>query len=215
MQTRKLGGSGLEVSAVGLGRMAMSFGYGPAKEREGQGQALRSVRGRRADHPSRAPRPAGDGAPERVLALVAGAGGGDPAAARGAGHRVRAFQPAGQGLPDRQDRGDDHIRQHGLPQHRPSVLGREPPGQPGPGGPRGRCGQAEGLDAGAGRAGLGARAEAVDRAHSRHDEAGASRGEPGRGRDRVDGGRSARDRRCGVVDRGAGGEVFRGLAAHD
>jgi aryl-alcohol dehydrogenase-like predicted oxidoreductase len=34
MQTRKLGKSGLEVSAIGLGCMGMSFGYGPAKRRE-------------------------------------------------------------------------------------------------------------------------------------------------------------------------------------
>ena len=31
MQTRKLGNSGLEVSAVGLGCMGMSSGYGPAE----------------------------------------------------------------------------------------------------------------------------------------------------------------------------------------
>ncbi|BEN78944.1 hypothetical protein SMKC082_23540 [Serratia marcescens] len=30
MQTRKLGGEGLEVSALGLGCMGLSFGYGPA-----------------------------------------------------------------------------------------------------------------------------------------------------------------------------------------
>src|SRR5512143_3117592 len=34
MQTRKPGKSGLEVSAIGLGCMGMSFGYGPAKGRE-------------------------------------------------------------------------------------------------------------------------------------------------------------------------------------
>jgi aryl-alcohol dehydrogenase-like predicted oxidoreductase len=34
MQKRKLGQSGLEVSAVGLGCMGMSFGYGPAKSKE-------------------------------------------------------------------------------------------------------------------------------------------------------------------------------------
>ena len=33
MQRRKLGNSGLEVSALGLGCMGMSFGYGPAKDK--------------------------------------------------------------------------------------------------------------------------------------------------------------------------------------
>ena len=33
MQKRKLGTSGLEVSALGLGCMGMSFGYGPAPEK--------------------------------------------------------------------------------------------------------------------------------------------------------------------------------------
>ena len=33
MQKRKLGTSGLEVSAIGLGCMGMSFGYGPAKDK--------------------------------------------------------------------------------------------------------------------------------------------------------------------------------------
>ena len=39
MQTRKLGTSGLEVSALGLGCMGLSFGYGPAVERQ-QGVGL-------------------------------------------------------------------------------------------------------------------------------------------------------------------------------
>ena len=34
MEKRKLGGSGLEVSAVGLGCMGLSFGYGPAVDRQ-------------------------------------------------------------------------------------------------------------------------------------------------------------------------------------
>src|SRR5882757_6578818 len=34
MQKRKLGKSGLEVSAIGLGCMGMSFGYGPAKSKD-------------------------------------------------------------------------------------------------------------------------------------------------------------------------------------
>ena len=34
MQNRKLGNSGLEVSALGFGCMGLSFGYGPATEKE-------------------------------------------------------------------------------------------------------------------------------------------------------------------------------------
>ncbi len=34
MQKRKLGNSNLEVSALGLGCMGMSFGYGPAKDKQ-------------------------------------------------------------------------------------------------------------------------------------------------------------------------------------
>ena len=83
---------------------------GAVKEliQRGQGQALRPVRGGRADHPPRARGPAGHGPAERVLAVVAGAGGGDPPDARRARHRLRPVQPAGQGLPHRQDRREHH-----------------------------------------------------------------------------------------------------------
>ena len=77
----------------------------------GEGQALRPLRGGRADDPPRPRRPAGHRAPERVLALVAGAGGRDPADAGGARDRLRPLQPARQGLPDREDRRDDRVRE--------------------------------------------------------------------------------------------------------
>jgi len=41
MQKRKLGNSGLEVSAIGLGCMGLSFGYGPATDRP---QAIALIR---------------------------------------------------------------------------------------------------------------------------------------------------------------------------
>src|SRR5712691_7627772 len=43
MQKRKLGRSNLEVSAVGLGCMGMSFGYGPAADRQEMISLLRSA----------------------------------------------------------------------------------------------------------------------------------------------------------------------------
>jgi aryl-alcohol dehydrogenase-like predicted oxidoreductase len=42
MQTRKLGKSGLEVSAIGLGCMGLSFGYGPAVDKQ---QGISVIRG--------------------------------------------------------------------------------------------------------------------------------------------------------------------------
>lgn len=41
MQKRKLGSSGLEVSAIGLGCMGLSYGYGPATERD---EAIKLIR---------------------------------------------------------------------------------------------------------------------------------------------------------------------------
>src|ERR1700738_4619508 len=43
MQKRKLGKSGLEVSAVGLGGMGMSFGYGPAKDKQEMISVIRAA----------------------------------------------------------------------------------------------------------------------------------------------------------------------------
>ena len=43
MQTRKLGKSGLEVSALGLGCMGMSFGYGPPADKQEMISLLRTA----------------------------------------------------------------------------------------------------------------------------------------------------------------------------
>src|ERR1700691_5306392 len=43
MQKRKLGKSGLEVSALGLGCMGMSFGYGPPKDKREMISVIRSA----------------------------------------------------------------------------------------------------------------------------------------------------------------------------
>src|SRR6059058_5112510 len=43
MQKRKLGNSGLEVSAIGLGCMGMSFGYGPPKDKQEMIALLRAA----------------------------------------------------------------------------------------------------------------------------------------------------------------------------
>src|SRR6187402_557285 len=43
MKKRKLGNSGLEVSAIGLGCMGMSFGYGPPKDKQEMTAVLRAA----------------------------------------------------------------------------------------------------------------------------------------------------------------------------
>ena len=43
MQKRKLGKSGLEVSAIGLGCMGLSYGYGPAVEKDAGIKLIRAA----------------------------------------------------------------------------------------------------------------------------------------------------------------------------
>jgi aryl-alcohol dehydrogenase-like predicted oxidoreductase len=43
MQERELGRSGLRVSAIGLGCMGLSFGYGPALERNAAIKLIRAA----------------------------------------------------------------------------------------------------------------------------------------------------------------------------
>jgi aryl-alcohol dehydrogenase-like predicted oxidoreductase len=43
MQKRKLGKNNLEVSAIGLGRMGMSFSYGPPKDKKEMTELLHAA----------------------------------------------------------------------------------------------------------------------------------------------------------------------------
>ena len=97
-------------------------GRGQGTHRGRQGEALRHVRGGRRDDPPGARGPAGDGRPERVLAVVAAPRGGGAGRVRGAGHRLRALQPARQGLPHRHHHRVDQLRRgQRHPQHHPPV----------------------------------------------------------------------------------------------
>ena len=142
-------------------------GSGEGADSGRQGQALRAVGGRRADDSSRARRPAGHRAAERVFAVVAGTGSRGAADARGAGHRVRALQSARQGLssPGR----STSTRPSTAPISATSCRAsrREPQGESGVRRLADDVRGAEAGDAGADRARLAAGAEAVDRADSR------------------------------------------------
>src|SRR5271154_5283673 len=116
MQKRKLGKSNLEVSALGLGCMGLSFGYGPATEKQ---QAITLIRSA-FDHgvtffdtaecygPFTNEELVGEalspfrekvviatkfGSPERVFPVVARAGGRDPADAGGTRDWLCPLQP--------------------------------------------------------------------------------------------------------------------------
>ena len=105
------------------------------------------------DDPARARGPSGDGAAERIFAVVARPRGRSAAGAGGPGHRLRALQPAGTRLPDGQ--ADDSASSATPTSAEPAPLpARGAQGQSRPG----RLGRphrgAEADDAGAGGAGL-------------------------------------------------------------
>ena len=143
-----------------------------------QGQALRPVRSRRADDPSRPRRPAGHRAPERILAVVARARSRKCCPTlEELGIGFVPFSPLGQGLPHRHDRREHDVRQHRLPQHRSPLHAGGPEGEPGAGRSARRDRRAEEGDTRPDRARLAAGAEAVDRADPRHHEAASPGGE--------------------------------------
>ena len=112
------------------GRRGRGQGPDPAR----QGQALRPVRGRRADHPPRARRPAGHGAAERVFAVVARAGSGDPAdAAKNSGIGFVPFSPLGKGFLTGTINENTTFDSADFRNIVPRFTPRGPQGEPGPG----------------------------------------------------------------------------------
>ena len=81
------------------------------------------------------------------------------------------FSPLGKGFLTGKIDENDHVRQHRLPERRPALHGREPQGESGVCRLADEVRGAEEGDAGADRARLAARPEAVDRPDPRHDEA--------------------------------------------
>jgi hypothetical protein len=123
------------------------------------------------------------------------------------------FSPLGKGFPDRRDRREHPVRRVGLPRAESALPARCAQGQPRLRRPLERDRPAQGRDAGAGRARLAARPEAVDRSDSRPDEAAPARGEHRRRPGRADRGRPARDR--GHPPRGPGAPLPAPAAGDD
>ena len=159
-----------------------------------QGEALRPVRGRRADDPPRPRGPAGHGRSRASIRC----GGGSPrrrscrrsrswaSASFPSARWARASSPARSTRPRRSTAPTSATRS--------PLLAGGPQGEPGAGRSARRHRRAEGGDARPDRARLAAGAEAVDRADPRHDEAASPGGEHRRGGRRADAGRSPRDR---------------------
>ena len=109
-------------------------GGGEGADPGGQGQALRPLRGGRADDPPGPRRPAGHRPPERILAVVREA----PRRrccrrSRSSGIGFVPYSPLGKGfLTGKIDENTD-VRQHRLPQHPPSLHAGGPEGESGPG----------------------------------------------------------------------------------
>ena len=135
----------------------------------GKVEALRPVRGRPPDHPPRPCRAAGDRAAERVLAVVAPTRGGGPGhAARSSASASCPFSPLGKGFLTGTIDGHDQLRRRERhPQHDPAVRARRAAEQPGPRRSAHQHRRAQRRHPGADRAGLAARAEALDRADPR------------------------------------------------
>ena len=145
-------------------------GSGQGADRSGKVQALRPVRGGRADDPARPRRPAGHRPAERVLAVVARARGRDrcrPWRSSGSAWSPSARSARGSS-PARSDEAtsfDSSDIRSTIPRFTPEAR----QGEPGPGRPAGDGSrQRKNATPGPGRARLAARPEALDRADPRH-----------------------------------------------
>ena len=76
----------------------------------GQGQAVRSFRGRSTDYSPRPRRSAPDGSRERILAVVETPRSGTAAGAGGARYRAGSLQSSWEGLPHRDDKRKHEVR---------------------------------------------------------------------------------------------------------